>query len=109
MTQSAGGRGRGRGKRAALLAVFILSAGLAYAKDDAASLTAKANRLYKEGKYDQALSLYSRALIVSPDSVRLNFNIGAANYKKGDYEKAAGYFEKAALTEDKLFRIQGQL
>ena len=99
---SPGGRGRGRGKRAALLAVFILSAGLAYAKDDAASLTAKANRLYKEGKYDQALSLYSRALIVSPDSVRLNFNIGAANYKKGDYEKAAGYFEKAALTEDKL-------
>ena len=102
MTQSAGGRGRGRGKRAVLLTVFICWAGLAYAKDDAASLTAKANRLYKEGKYDQALSLYSRALIVSPDSVRLNFNIGAANYKKGDYEKAAGYFEKAALTEDKL-------
>ena len=88
--------------KAFLLIILIFSPGLAYAKDDAASLTAKANRLYKEGKYDQALSLYSRALIVSPDSVRLNFNIGAANYKKGDYEKAAGYFEKAALTEDKL-------
>jgi Ca-activated chloride channel family protein len=48
------------------------------------------------------LSLYNRALIVRPDSARLNFNAGAANYKKGDYEKAFSYFEKSALTEDKL-------
>ena len=85
-----------------LFIILILFPGLAYAKDDAASLTAKANRLYEEGKYDQALSLYNRALIVRPDSARLNFNAGAANYKKGDYEKAFSYFEKSALTEDKL-------
>ena len=99
---SLGGRGRGRGKRAVLLTVFICWAGLAYAKDDAASLTAKANRLYKEGKYDQALGLYNRALISRPDSALLNFNIGAANYKKGDFENALKSFEKAALSEDKL-------
>ena len=73
---------QGRAIKSAVTYFFNFFSGLAYAKDDAASLTAKANRLYKEGKYDQALSLYSRALIVSPDSVRLNFNIGAANYKK---------------------------
>ena len=89
-----------------LLIVLILSPGLADAKDHAASLTAKANRLYKEGKYDQALGLYNRALISRPDSALLNFNIGAANYKKGDYEKAAGYFEKSALTEDRLLEFK---
>ena len=85
-----------------LLTVFVCWAGLAYAKDDAASLTVKANKLYKEGKYDQALGLYNRALISRPDSALLNFNIGAADYKKGDYDMALKSFEKAALTEDKL-------
>lgn len=89
-----------------ILCIFILCSGLVYAKDDAASLTAQANRLYAEGKYDEALSLYNRALIDQPDSARLNFNIGAANYKKGDYEKAVGYFEKSALTEDKILEFK---
>lgn len=89
-----------------ILFSFILCSGLADAKDDAASLTAKANKLYAEGKYDQALSLYNRALIAAPDSARLNFNIGAANYKKGDYGGAAGYFEKSALTEDKFLEFK---
>lgn len=89
-----------------ILCIFILCSGLVYAKDDAASLTAKANKLYAEGKYDQALSLYNRALIDQPDSARLNFNIGAANYKKGDYEKAVGYFEKSSLTGDKILEFK---
>lgn len=92
--------------RLIILSVFIFCSGLVYAKDDVASLTAKANKLYEEGKYDEALSLYNRALIAKPDSDRLNFNIGAANYKKGDYEKAAGYFEKSTLTEDKLLEFK---
>lgn len=89
-----------------ILWVFILWAGLADAKEDAGALTAKANKLYAEGKYDQALSLYNQALIAKPDSALLNFNIGAASYKKGDYDKAAGYFEKSALTEDKLLEFK---
>lgn len=78
-------------------AFIFLAAPFAFAKDSA-TIVADANRLYKAGKYDAALKLYDEALISNPDSPILHFNLGSANFKKGDYEKAVSWFEKAALS-----------
>lgn len=58
------------------------------------------NRFYRRKKYDQALKKYHEALIESPDSAVINFNQGAALYKKGDYEQAAGSFTRALTSDD---------
>lgn len=89
-------------KRISLLlfqAFIFLAAPFVFAKDSA-TIAADANRLYKAGKYDAALKLYDEALISNPDSPILHFNLGSANFKKGDYEKAVSWFEKAALSGD---------
>jgi Ca-activated chloride channel family protein len=46
------------------------------------------NRLYAEGKYDDAASRYSEALVDHPDSPLLHFNLGDAAYKQGKYDDA---------------------
>lgn len=67
----------------------------------AARIVEKGNRLYKDQKYEDALKLYDQALASQPDSAVINFNIGAAQYKTHDYQKANGFFEKSLNTEDK--------
>lgn len=62
------------------------------------------NRLYVQQKYDEALERYMQAAKKAPDSDIVNFNIGAALYKKGDFENIAAYFKKALLTEDKKLK-----
>lgn len=61
----------------------------------------EANRLYKQGKFDEALQKYNDANIALPDSDIVNFNMGAALYKKEDYQKAIDFFTKALTSEDK--------
>ncbi|MEE8359859.1 MAG: hypothetical protein V3S04_02905 [Candidatus Omnitrophota bacterium] len=58
------------------------------------SIVNKANKLYNEGKYDEALKGYNEAEEISPESGVVNFNKGAALYKKYGYEKALGRFSK---------------
>jgi len=59
------------------------------------------NKLYQMGKLDEALKMYNEASIALPDSDIINFNIGAALYKKGDYQKAQEAFSKALTTDNK--------
>jgi hypothetical protein len=65
------------------------------------SLVKKGNRLYREEKYDGALKDYAAALSKKPDSALINFDLGTAQFKLKDYDKAAQSFEKSLLTEDK--------
>lgn len=89
-----------------LLAGFIAcSASLALAQD-AAHAVSQGNKLYKENKFDEALKSYSEAIKLKPDSAIVNFNRGAAYFKKGDFDTAISNFEKALLSEDKLLESQ---
>jgi len=68
---------------------------------DAKKNVKEANRLYQKGKLDEALQKYNDASVSLPDSDIVNFNMGAALYKKEDYQKAIDSFTKALTSEDK--------
>lgn len=61
----------------------------------------EANKLYKQGEFDQALEFYNEALLKAQDSHLLNFNTADAYYKKGNYEKAKELFSRALSTQNK--------
>jgi Ca-activated chloride channel family protein len=62
---------------------------------------AEGNALFKQGKFDDAISKYGQALVDNPDSPLLNFNMGDANYKAGKYAEAmASYSRVRGIGED---------
>ena len=60
-----------------------------------------AERAYERGNFEKAQQDYKQAAEKNPDAPVLQFNLGAAAYKAGEYEKAAPAFEKT-LQSDKL-------
>lgn len=83
------------------LSVFAAVNSTCFAATGAKKNVKKANRLYKQGKLDEALQKYNDASVALPDSDIVNFNMGAAFYKKEDYQKAVDSFTKALTSEDK--------
>ena len=59
------------------------------------------NEFYQSGNYDQSAQKYSEALAKEPESDVVNFNLGTALYKKGEYEKAITHLQQSLLSEDK--------
>ena len=60
-------------------------------------------RAYSEGKFDQAYNEFQQTLNAHPPARaigKLQFDSGAAAYKKGDYEKALESFSQALLSPD---------
>lgn len=86
-----------------LQAIIILFGLCLYSfAEDSANLVAKANSLYKQSKYDEAIKLYNEAQIKSPDSAEISYNMGVAQYKKRDFASALNSFEKATASKDKI-------
>lgn len=83
-----------------LISVFIL---LFSAHASAGSLeesVAEGNRLYGDGRYDEAAERYQQAKEASPDSDIAGFNLGAALFKKGEYGKSITAFTQSLQTEN---------
>ena len=60
----------------------------------------RGNSLYNKGSFEEALEKYEQALLDSPDSDIVNFNLGNALYKVKDYKKAATHYEKSLVSDD---------
>lgn len=58
------------------------------------------NRLFREGKFGDALASYLKAQVSAPDDPRIFYNIGTAYYKQGKYIEAREAFSKAISTSD---------
>lgn len=71
--------------------VIILSGWI----DPSYDRTREGNRLYNDGRYDEAISKYIDAQMVSPVPDPLHFNIANAQYKKKKYDEARASYEKA--------------
>src|ERR1700746_1518652 len=83
-----------------VITVFILAA-IAGAQQTpssgstASDLVKQGEKLNDEGKQDEALALYNKALQMSPDLYEAHFEAGIALDLKGDYAAAREHFTKA--------------
>ena len=84
-----------------LLAFVIVSAkpGDLYAFTSSQEVN-RANKLFADEKYDEAIERYNKVLEKKPESDVMNFNAGSAYYKKSDFEKADKLLSKSLLTDD---------
>ena len=62
------------------------------------------NRQFKNGNYDSAIGLYQDALIDTPYSSVLQFNLGDALAMKGDFPKAETAFTESAQSANPLLK-----
>ncbi len=53
------------------------------------------NKLYAEGKYEEALAEYSKAKTADPARPEGDYNMGAAQFKTGRFKESASAFERA--------------
>jgi Ca-activated chloride channel homolog len=83
------------GLREATAAIALFAAALSAWGSPASAL-----REYKDGKYDNALKDYQKALDKKKDDPRLHFNAGAAAYKSRNFEEAAKQFDEALNSPD---------
>jgi tetratricopeptide (TPR) repeat protein len=54
----------------------------------------EANKLYQEGKYEEALAAYQQAAVQAPEEATVQFNIGVTFMALGKVEDAAASFKK---------------
>jgi Ca-activated chloride channel family protein len=86
------------GLRPAAVALVLAMLGLAV---DAQASPQAAESAYKKGDFATAESQYQQAAAKDPQAPALQFNLGAAAYKSGQYDKALPAFQKT-LGTDKL-------
>lgn len=70
----------------ALLAFLLMGASVEDAR--------KANEAYENGNYEEAVSLYKKAIDEDPQNAKLYFNLASAQAKAGNAEEAIRTFER---------------
>ena len=68
--------------------------------DPAADRNRQGNRLFHEGKFDDALEYYRKAQVERPDAPELRFNAGDAYFKKNAFKDALQEFGHALKSRD---------
>jgi len=88
-----------------LLALLFYISTLGWAWGDSlASKNSQANKLYKEGKVNEALSKWRDAQIENPDNDKLHYNIGNGLYVQKKYEDAFNEYEKSLDSKNSELR-----
>ncbi len=99
MTMRTKGTG-GKARRAVNIAfAMLLTLFLGVTATEAQSpeaLYARANELYTEGDYQQAIAIYEDLLRIAPHNGNLIYNLGNAYYKDGRLGKAILHYERAS-------------
>lgn len=68
--------------------------------DPAADRNRQGNRLFHEGKFEEALEYYRKAQVEKPDAPELRFNAGDAYFKKNAFQDALQEFGHALKSKD---------
>jgi protein O-GlcNAc transferase len=61
-----------------------------------------ANRLFAQGKRDEAIENYEKAIAIKPDWAEAYANIGSARSQQGDHDAAIAYYQKAVAYKPEL-------
>jgi tetratricopeptide (TPR) repeat protein len=69
--------------------------------DEVRKLNNKANKLYSQGKYEEALKLYEDALLLDPSDNKLKMNRGSALYRLNNLEEAGNSYAGSLLQTNK--------
>ncbi|MCL2689737.1 MAG: tetratricopeptide repeat protein [Chitinispirillia bacterium] len=70
--------------------------------DEVRKLNRRANKLYSQGKYDEALKLYEEAMLLDPQDNKLRMNRGSALYRLGEMDEAeSSYIGSLSQTDKK--------
>jgi Ca-activated chloride channel family protein len=98
-------RRRPDGSAARPLAACLLAA-LAFAFTPAAAASARAmveegNRLFEEGRLDEALRQYTQAQVEDPEAPEIHLNIGNVLYRQGEFEKAKEAYRRAFQAQNR--------
>lgn len=72
--------------------------------DNVAKQTAAGNDLYQTEDFAGAVEKYKQALKIDPESGIINFNVGSAYYKAGEFESAVEHLQRSVLTDDDQLR-----
>ena len=89
-------------RKAAALGPLAVMAGLlaAACASGVHSLNEDGNRFYAQAQYDHALDSYQRARAERPDLFQLDYNIGNALHRLGDYARAVEETQRATAATD---------
>ncbi|MEX0325524.1 MAG: VWA domain-containing protein [Puniceicoccaceae bacterium] len=58
----------------------------------------EAAKAYKDGRFEESVTLYTDATLEDPDDPRLTYNLGVSAYRAGDFDQAIASFEKTIRT-----------
>ena len=84
-----------------ILCCFFSFANIANAQPDNAAI-AKGNRLYKAGKFEEAINAYLQALQQNPENITAKYNLAAARFRNNKFEEAQKEYEEVlSKTNDK--------
>jgi Ca-activated chloride channel family protein len=84
--------------------IFICLPAFVVAQSDNKSVI-KANKLYKEGKFEEAIAEYRKAAATNPENGLIQYNLGNAIFKKESFDEALATYDKSIeLTKDNTFR-----
>ena len=83
------------GKAMSVMAAVCLSLLLCQnvSAESAKSVARDGNALFSKGKYKEAAEQYEKAIGLSPEDKRMQYNLGVAQYKSGEFDKAKETFE----------------
>ena len=81
----------------ALLAVYIILTKIVPQPKQSVIYQEEANRLYEEGKLDEAINVYKKAQDLEPDNSTISLMLGIIYEDKGSLDRANDYFERARL------------
>ncbi len=79
-------------------------AALTIVEVDLRASTGKGEKYYEEGEFDKAGQEYSNAAEDSPDDPRIQYNLGATQYRLGHFEDAEDTLRNALQTEDPILQ-----
>ena len=75
--------------------VIFLLASVSFAAQSSFDLMERANALYRDGKFKQAIMLYHKAQNRGADPVAVSFNVANSYYQMGKFPEAAAAYRKA--------------
>jgi len=79
----------------ALLFLILASGGSSLAQESAASLYNESNRLYREGRYREAIERYERIIDMGVHNSKVYYNLGNAYFRLGKIGRAILAYERA--------------